>query len=74
LIADYNESIRLNPNDSNAFSSRALAYGRKGNDDQAIADSNEAIRLNPNNYLALDIGKLLAIVVAQDKAGVQFFD
>jgi tetratricopeptide (TPR) repeat protein len=52
-IADYNESIRLNPNSYAAFGHRGFAYLKKGNYDQAIADINESIRLNPNNPVAL---------------------
>jgi class 3 adenylate cyclase/Tfp pilus assembly protein PilF len=58
-IADYNESIRLNPNNYLVYANRGSAYLRKGRaggcdpcNDQAIADYNEAIRLNPNNSTA----------------------
>jgi tetratricopeptide (TPR) repeat protein len=58
-IADYNESIRLNPNNYLAFGHRGFAYLRKGNaggcdlcNDQGIADFSESIRLNPNNDVA----------------------
>jgi tetratricopeptide (TPR) repeat protein len=47
-IADYNEAIRLNPNDDYAYNNRGNAYHAKGDYDRAIADCNEALRLNPN--------------------------
>ena len=47
-IADYNEAIRLDPNNADAYYNRGIAWGRKGNLDNAIADYNEVIRLNPN--------------------------
>ncbi|GHV27678.1 hypothetical protein AGMMS4952_09780 [Spirochaetia bacterium] len=46
-IADFDQSIRINPNIS-AFYSRANAYSDKGDYDRAIADYTEAIRINPN--------------------------
>ena len=48
-IADFNESIRLNPSNYHNFGRRGFAYQKKGNNDQAIADYNESLRLNPNN-------------------------
>jgi lipoprotein NlpI len=48
-IQDYNEAIRLNPNDAVAYNNRGNAYRRdKGDSDHAIQDYDEAIRLNPN--------------------------
>ena len=46
-IADYNEAIRLNPNDADAYYNRGNAWSDKGDNDGAIADYNEAIRLIP---------------------------
>jgi len=53
-IADYNEAIRLNPNDNEGFSNRGFEWRRIRNLDNAIADYNEALRLDPghvHNYL-----------------------
>jgi Flp pilus assembly protein TadD len=47
-IANFNEAIRLHPDDATAFNSRGNAYAHKGNLYRAIADYNEAIRLKPN--------------------------
>ena len=47
-IANFNEAIRLHPDDASAFNSRGNAYAHKGNLYRAIADYNEAIRLKPN--------------------------
>jgi tetratricopeptide (TPR) repeat protein len=49
-IADFNEAIRLNPNDSftaAATYNRGGAYQAKGDLDRAIADFTAAIRLDP---------------------------
>jgi tetratricopeptide (TPR) repeat protein len=46
-MADYDEAIRLNPNDANAYNSRGDCWEAKGDLDRAIADYNQAIRLDP---------------------------
>jgi tetratricopeptide (TPR) repeat protein len=55
-IADYTESLRLQPdmeaaknNLSNAYFNRGLASFRKGDSNRAIADLTEAAALNPND-------------------------
>ena len=51
--ADYNEVIRLNPKDADAYRSRGVAYRDKGDLDKAIADYTEAIRLDPKRCRGL---------------------
>ena len=46
-IADFDEAIRLNPNNSNAFNNRGSAYNAKGDRDRAIVDYDKAIGINP---------------------------
>ena len=48
-VSDYDEAIRLNPKDAEAFCSRGVAYYRKGDYDRAIADCNKAVTLNPKD-------------------------
>ena len=48
-IADCNQAIRLEPNDTNAFFNRGYAYKAKGRYDRAIEDYDRAIRLNPSD-------------------------
>jgi lipoprotein NlpI len=50
---DYNEAIRLNPNDSGVYYDRAVTYKRKGDIDHAIQDYDQAIRLNPKYAAAI---------------------
>lgn len=47
-IADYSESIKLNPKDADAFFQRGLCKARTGDKVGADADLAEAKRLNPN--------------------------
>ncbi|BBC23399.1 CHAT domain-containing tetratricopeptide repeat protein [Pseudanabaena sp. ABRG5-3] len=50
-ITDYNEAIRLNPNNSITYYNRGVAKYDLGDKNGAITDYNEAIRLNPNNSI-----------------------
>jgi tetratricopeptide (TPR) repeat protein len=50
-LADYNEAIRLDPNDALSYNNRGVIRKDKGDLDSALADYNEAIRLDPNNTL-----------------------
>ena len=47
-IADYDESLRLNPNSAETYNNRGSAKHSLGQLEQAIADYDEAIRLNPD--------------------------
>jgi tetratricopeptide (TPR) repeat protein len=51
-IADFTESIALDPNDAEAYYNRGVVYGAKGEFDRAIADYDEVIALNPKNASA----------------------
>jgi tetratricopeptide (TPR) repeat protein len=48
-IQDYNQVIRLKPDDEDAFNARGNAYYDRGQHDLAMRDYDEAIRLNPND-------------------------
>ena|SRR5579864_7058908 len=43
-IVEFNETLRVDPNNLRAVNSRGNAWRGKGDDDDAIADYNEAIR------------------------------
>lgn len=47
-IADYNEAIRINPDDYEAYYNRAIAYKEKGDRRQANADELKARHLDPH--------------------------
>lgn len=53
-LADYDEAIRLNPKDANAFYNRGVTHAMKYDNDRAIADYDEAIRLNPKDAKAFN--------------------
>jgi tetratricopeptide (TPR) repeat protein len=46
-IKEFNTAIRLDPNNAEAYQSRAGSWGYKSDWLRAIADCNEAIKLNP---------------------------
>ena len=48
-IADYGESIRLDPQNPKAYYNRGIAYDSKGEHNRAITDFGELIRLDPQN-------------------------
>ena len=48
-LEDYDEAIRLAPNDSELFNNRGNVHRFNGDVDRALADLDQAIRLDPNN-------------------------
>ena len=46
-VADYNESMRIDPTYPAAYSNRGNIWFRRGEFDRAIADYNQAIQLDP---------------------------
>lgn len=50
-IADYDQSLRLNPKYIKSFGNRGLAYANKKDYDRAIANYNEVIRLDPKLFI-----------------------
>ncbi len=51
-IEDYNEGIRINPNNAIAYNNRANLFLDFKDPDKAISDYNEAIKINPNYAVA----------------------
>jgi tetratricopeptide (TPR) repeat protein len=52
-IQDYDQAIKLDPNDVEAFFRRGIAHGRRREFDSAIADFDRAIKLKPDHVGAL---------------------
>ncbi len=48
----YSKAIELNPDYSEAYNNRGVAYRKKGEYDRAILDFDKAIELNPDGVLA----------------------
>lgn len=51
-MADYNESMRIDPTYPSAYNNRGNAWYHSGKFDRAIADYNQAIQLDPKSGLA----------------------
>lgn len=49
-VADFDQAIRLNPQDAAAYHSRAMSYERLGQKDRAEADFEQAAKLDPDDY------------------------
>src|SRR6185369_9559588 len=52
-IQDYDQAIKLNPNEATAFYYRGMAHGMRGEAGPTIKDFTQAIRLDPKNANAL---------------------
>src|SRR5712691_4414116 len=48
-IQDYDQAIKLNPNEATAFYRRGIAHGMRGKTDRAIQDFSQAIKLDPKD-------------------------
>ena len=51
-VADYNESMRIDPTYPAAYNNRGNTWFHRGDFDRAIADYNQAIRLDPKDTKA----------------------
>jgi tetratricopeptide (TPR) repeat protein len=75
-IADFNEAIRLTPNDADAYNDRGIAWEQIGEFDRALADFNEAILLAPQTgesaIFYASRGNALAEKSAFDRAIVDY--
>jgi tetratricopeptide (TPR) repeat protein len=48
-FTDFDEAIKLEPNDALGYFYRGLAHDHLGKQDQALADYNQAVKLNPGD-------------------------
>lgn len=46
-IRHYDEALKTDPNNVNAYNNRGVSYARMGENDRAISDFTKAIQLNP---------------------------
>jgi tetratricopeptide (TPR) repeat protein len=59
-LQDYDQAIRLNPNNANAYNNRGIIYRIKGEYARAIADYSEAIWLKNGDFPAAYYNRALA--------------
>ncbi len=72
--ADFDEAIKLDPENADAYARRGFGLTQKGEFEDALKDYEEAIRLNPNHYVTLcDRGQAFARL-ADYKSALADFD
>ena len=59
-LQDYNQAIRLDPDNANAYNNRGIIYRIKSDYDRAIADYDEAIWLKNGDFPAAFYNRALA--------------
>jgi uncharacterized caspase-like protein len=73
-IRDFDDSLRLNPKDVEAYNNRCWARTVVGDLQAALKDCNEALRLRPNFVDALDSRGLVNLKSGQTKNAISDFD
>jgi Tfp pilus assembly protein PilF len=73
-IKDFDDSLRLNPKDVEAYNNRCWARTVIGDLQAALKDCNEALRLRPNFVDALDSRGLVNLKSGQTKNAIADFD
>ena len=73
-IKDFDDSIRLNPKDVEAYNNRCWARAIVDDLQGALKDCNEALRLRPNFIDALDSRGLVNLKSGQTKNAIADFD
>jgi lipoprotein NlpI len=73
-IKDFDDSLRLNPKDVEAYNNRCWARTVVGDLQAALRDCNEALRLRPNFVDALDSRGLVNLKSGQTKNAIADFD
>jgi tetratricopeptide (TPR) repeat protein len=73
-IQDYDQAIRLDPNNSNDFNTRGLGYAATEQFEQAIQDYSEAIRLDPKNTNSLNNRGLIYTHTGQFDRAIQDYN
>ena len=73
-IAEYDEAIRLNPQNGQAYDNRGGSYFILGQHQRAIADYDEAIRLDPQNPNAYNNRGAVYFDLGQHQPAIQYYD
>ena len=70
----YNEAIELNPNLTDVYNNRGVAYDDLGQYERAIQDYNKAIQLNPNWFLPYNNRGVVYDDLGQKERAIQDYD
>ena len=70
-LEDYNEAVRLSPQNTNNYNLRGSLYDTIGQPERAIQDYNQAIKLDPNSSTAYNNRGLAYIHLDQIDRGIQ---
>ena len=73
-IEDYNEAIRLDPDDANAYYNRGWDYDELGEYEKAIEDYSQVIRLDPNHTNAYNNRGLSYANLGQNERAMEDFN
>ena len=73
-IADFDETIRINPENTGAFGNRGVAYRVLGQPGRAVGDFSEAIRLNPDDAQTLYNRANAFVSLGQFQPAIQDYD
>src|ERR1044071_6182775 len=73
-IADYDEAIKADPQQSAAYNNRGIAYAAASDYDKAIADYDEAIKLKPDYASALNNRGLAYFNKGQHQRAIADYD
>ncbi len=74
ILAVFNKSISLNPNDSNAFNSRCWIYYELGRYEEALVDCQKAISLDASSFNALDSRALVYLALGRTNDAIKDFE
>jgi tetratricopeptide (TPR) repeat protein len=69
-ITDYNQALKLSPNNSDAFYQRGRAYSNQKNYQAALEDFNQVIRLSPKNSFAYAFRGHLRVQLGDFQGGI----
>ena len=74
-IQDYDQAIRLNPDDADAFNDRCFARATAGKQlEIALADCNQALRLQPGYEATLDSRGLVYLRLGRLEEAIKDYD
>jgi tetratricopeptide (TPR) repeat protein len=70
-VQDFNEAIRINPKDPEAYNNRCFSLAAIGNLQPALKDCNEALRLKPELFIALDSRGLVNLKLGNNGGAIK---